>query len=346
MNVANMIVPTESPRRLTRWINVLPVWAWAFLAHEFLIVLAFIVPYPYAPSAYVTSHQSFSPLAHFWFQWDSLWFIAIGHYGYAHLPGVPRLSGTAFFPWLPLLIHVVGVWGAWGLTQIAFAVALWLAHRVFRRLSLTGSQAALATMLLALNPAAVYFSTLYAEPWTMLFTLISVELGYRQRWGLAAIAGFLTATTQATGILVGLFPLVGFIGLVTLKKWQDALGPLVWGIGCFLGIASYGVYLGIVFHHPLLFASTQHSRFWNTAWTWPWEQWWQGLRFAVIPNSVVPVRVALWIAITLGILGAIMLGNVERSSQRQSVAVVLYGIVGLGVSLAFAQPGWPPMLSG
>lgn len=318
-----------------------PSWAWAFLAHELLTVFAWLAPYG-RPSAAVVAHtQSFHQLGHFWFQWDSLWYIAIGRYGYAHLAGRPYLSGAAFFPFLPVLIHEVGIWGAWALTQVALLTALWLAHRLFLRFSMTASQATLATFLLALNPAAVYYSTLYAEPWTLAFALASVELGHRRRWSVAAMAGLLSATTQATGVLVGLFPLVLFSGRIAAGKWREALGPMLWGVGCFLGTAGYAVYLGLAFHRPLLFASIQHSRYWNTAWTLPWNQWWQGLRFAMLSSGSAPLRIALWLAVTLLIFGGIGLWRIGRTLAYEPLAAALYGVMGLALSMAFLQRGWP-----
>ncbi len=313
-----------------------PVWVWAFLAHEALIVLAYIIPYPDYSGVL---HRAFGALGHFWFQWDALWYIAISRYGYAHLPGVPALAGTAFFPWLPVLIRGVGVWGAWGLTQLSTIVSLWLFVRIGARLEFSVKQIGWATFLFALNPAAVYFSTLYAEPWTVCFTLVSVDFGHRQRWFWAALTGLLAATTQATGILVGLFPLVAFLAWIRAKHWRQALGAFLWGVGPFIGLVSYAVYLGIRFQRPLLFASVQSSRYWDGNWKWPWIQWFQGLTTG-LQSPAHRIVLALWLAITCFVLGAALLIRSARAGIA-SAQTTIYGVAGLMVSLSFFHGSSP-----
>ena len=322
-------------RPLGSQLRRVPVWIWAFFAHEILLFGAFITPFAYPTHRYLTQSQAFSSLSHFWFQWDSLWFIEIGRLGYAHVP----IAGTAFFPFVPVLVHLTGIWGAWILTQVSLAITLWLVHRWARRLLPTALQASFATLLFAFNPAAVYFSTLYSEPWTIMFALLSIELGYRRRWGWAALAGFLTATTQATGVLIGLFPLVLFCMHGYHRKWRTALGPLLWGIGCFLGIASYAAYLGIRFGHPLLFSTMEHLH-WSTGWEWPWKQWIDGLTSTVAKGHIVLLQVLMWLSITGSILGVTMLYP-RMKDRTYPLAFALYGSAGLLVSLSFYLPGVP-----
>ena len=340
MWLANFASSRDAGNGLLASVGRIPVWLWAFLAHEGLLVWAYRAPFPKAPHRYLAANQNFYWLGHFWFQWDSLWYTAIGRYGYAHLPGVPPGSGTVFFPWLPVVIHVTGMWGAWGLTQGALALSLWLLERFFRRLPLTLGEASLAVWLFALNPAAIYYSTLYAEPWTVALGLVSIELGSRRRWGLAALAGLLTATTQATGVLVGWFPLIAFGSRVKQGQWKSALGPLAWGGGGFLGIAGYALYLGLRFHHPFWFASREHT-VWGAAWNWPWVQWYQAVGDLVVNRHLILLRAAIWAAVTLFVLaGALMLRFLVRR-DNETVAASWYGITGLAIALSFTHPAWP-----
>jgi hypothetical protein len=324
--------------KLTLW-QRLPIWLWAFLAHEILVTGAYLVPYPDQPGVL---HRAFSASAHFWFQWDALWYIAISRYGYAHLPLVPPLAGTAFFPWLPVLIHAIGVFAAWGLTQLSVLFSLWLLARLAVRLRCSSNQTALGVFLFAVNPAAVYFSTLYAEPWTIVFTLASLELGHHRRWILAAIAGLLAATTQATGILVGLFPLIAFLQSLRSGSVRRAAGPFLWGIGPFLGLSSYVTYLALRFHRPLSFATVQSTPYWKGTWRWPWQQWYQGLATAVLQHRLDATLLALWIAVTLFVVGALILARTGESwSSLESVQSSVYAIAGLLVSLSFYHGNSP-----
>lgn len=316
-----------------------PLWLKIFLAHEAIVILGLLAPYPTAPTKYIDATQAFYIKAHFLFQWDSLWFIEIAKHGYVHLPTVPYLRGTAFFPWLPILIHIIGSWGALVLTQAAFAISLWVASRVFRRFLSELHQVTTALWLLALNPATVYYASLYAEPWTLLFTLISVELGFRHKWVWAAVLAFLAATTQATGVLVGIFPLVIFVFAISSRSWKDARGPFLWGIGGFLGLVSYMVYLGLRFHQPFLFSTIEH-RSWGGYWEWPWLQWYKAIGYSLYHGMIVPLRAALLAAITVLIAGTAMLWRRLRDLTQEAWAIVFYGTAGLLVSLSFSQ-GWP-----
>lgn len=311
---------------------MIPTWAWAFLVHEALVGLATIVPFPDFPGVL---HRAFGAGSHLWFQWDALWYIAISRYGYAHMPAVPALAGTAFFPWLPILIRLTGIWGAWLLTQASLAVSLWLLNRLFTRLHFSPKETATAVFLFAINPAAVYYSTLYAEPWTVLFALASIDFGQRRRWLWAAVAGFLAATTQATGILIGLYPLIELISYLRTTSWKTWLGPLVWGLGPFLGLCSYAAYLGIRFGKPLLFSSIQGTKYWHGIWRWPGVQWYRGIVAAFDPR-LSPLRLALWIAITLFLVGAGLLAwRSRRPGSVQAIQAGLYAVVGILLSLSF-----------
>ncbi len=338
----NRLSSTESQPWPKVLLHRLPVWAWAFLAHEILVVAASLAPYPDQPGVL---HRAFSATAHFWFQWDSLWYIAISRYGYAHLPGVPDLSGTAFFPWLPVLIRTIGVFGSWALTQISLLVSLWLFARLCARLHVSSRQTVMAVLLFALNPAAVYFSTLYAEPWTVFFTLASLELGQQRRWLLAGLAGFLAATTQATGILVGLLPLIEFGLRLSQRRWRQAAGPFLWGLGPFLGMSAYAAYLGLWFHRPLLFASIQNTRYWRGHWQWPWRQWVQGLTAALSTRHLDWTEIALWAVTTMLALGAwVLIRHREHRATLEAVQTSVYAVVGLLVSLSFYH-GYSPLYS-
>lgn len=315
------------------WWRRVPMGLVIFMVHEAVVLLGTAIPYRHASFRYTEQNQSFPHQAHFIFQWDSLWYLNIARHGYSQIPHVPHLAGTAFFPWLPLLIHVFGAWGAWTLTQTAFGVALWRLPHLLKNLGLSSPIALWSTILLALNSTMVYDSMLYAEPWTLMFTILSIELGVRARWSWAALFGALAATTQATGILVGAFPLTVCLFSLVRHQGQRIRGALLWGIGPLIGMASYEAYLGWAFHQPLLFASIQHTPFWHADWQWPWLQWihaWSG-----------GARLkTLALGMTLLGLGGIVL-MIRPLRNEWTAAFALYGCLGLLVALSFTKAVTP-----
>ncbi len=318
-----------------RW-QAVPIGLWIFLAHEVVVLLGTQVPYAHPSFSYTEHNQSFPHHAHYLFQWDSLWFINIAHHGYAQVPHVPFLVSTAFFPWLPVLIHVFGVIGAWVLTQGAFAVALWRVPRVLTQSGLPSHTAILATWLLAFNPTMVYDAMLYAEPWTILFVVLSIELGLNSRWAWAALTGALAATTQATGIFIGVVPLViGVMGRLRHDRHRIG-GVILWGLGPLFGIATYAVYLGIAFHHPLLFATIQHTPFWNATWEWPWLQWLQAWR----ASTIHPMFGWLALSMTALFIGGFSLLKAPFQNDY-GLALTVYAFLGLLVAASFANMNGP-----
>lgn len=318
------------------------LWIGLFGMHEFLVWLPLLFPYKYAPLSYLRNTTAYYRQAHGLFQWDSLWYINIGKYGYAHLPkvsGDPHLAATAFFPFVPVLIHLFSPWGALVATQGAFAASLFFFERIIKRFDPSPAVVFGGLTLLAFNPAAIYYATLYAEPWTLFFTLASVELAHRGRYGVASILGGLAATTQATGILVGIFPLIACVIALLNGDRKGLLRNLAWGVGAALGLVSYGSFLGVRFHDPLLFVTMQGIAIWKGTWTVPGVQWIDGLPFS-FHHGIVPLRLALWLCTTAFILGTVGVVKLRVATVEQ-LAFKVYGVIGILVSLSFMYAGWP-----
>jgi len=312
-------------------------WLWAFGAHEILVWLALIYPYPYRPLQLVHRYEAFSRHAQAFFQWDALWFMEIARRGYLHMPHLPHApayAGTAFFPFVPVLIHLASPWGAWVLTQGAFAASLWLFWLFLQRMDSTLQTQTWALLLFAFNPACVYYATLYAEPWTALFVLASLEFAHRQRFAGAAVMGGMAATTQAVGLLGGVFPLVGFVMALTRRDRSSALRMLGWGIGCGLGLLAYMAYLAVALHRPLLFSTIQHTSYWSAAWEIPGLQLWKTIPGLVVHGTPAFPNLAPWLATVGLIIGGIGLWTIRRSSWEQ-IGSIVYGTLGLLVALSF-----------
>ncbi len=323
----------------TKFYRVLGWLLLAFLAHEALLIVATILP-PVRKTTIVK--MAFQSHQYFWFQWDSLWYISIGKLGYTHL-GHLSLSSLAFFPFVPLLVRIFGQWTVLVLGQVAFAATLVLLNIFAERLGFTRTQSIWAVWLFALNPAAIFYSTIYAEPWTILCVLGSVLLGTRKRFVLAGLVGLCAAMTQGTGILVGLFPLILFVWSLIKKDYSSLRGSLIWGIGCALGLAAYMAYLGYAFHNPLAFSEVQKTR-WQAHWAWPWYEYTWVIRYMGIGihHKLTVVYGLISLIDVVGIL-LFCIGKLNPFNRWEAIAAKIYGIVGALVSLSFvsgAHPFW------
>ena len=107
--------------------------------HDLLVIAATVVPLHISPNK-----MTFQEQAHLWFQYDSLWFIQIGRYGYGSIPGIHSLGATAFFPLVPLLTHVFGKWTMLVLEQIIMGLVLILLSGFFRRIGLSEKRSRVA----------------------------------------------------------------------------------------------------------------------------------------------------------------------------------------------------------
>lgn len=309
-----------------------------FIAHNLLLIAATVLPPVYRNSI---NSMNFQSNQHLWFQWDSLWFISIGKLGYTHLPGILKYMGTAFFPLVPILVRVFGQWTVLVLEQFVFILTLILLKRLSERMGLTHSQAVWAAWLFALNPAAIFYSTIYAEPWTVVCILGSFFLAVRRRWVLAAVVGALAAMTQGTGILVGIFPLVLLIRSIRTRNNASIRGALVWGIGCAAGLAAYMAYLGYAYHQPLLFSHVQ-STIWNAHWALPWYPFTWAIRYTSFGIHHKSILVYGFIVL-LDIIGLALFWVFKQAPlvRWERWAVTLYGTLGIVVSMCFASGHHP-----
>jgi hypothetical protein len=248
-----------------------PVWFWAFVGHELLVLAGILFPMTPPSTRVLRAQMAFASQSHFLFRYDSLWFQEIARHGYL-IPG-QGLRATVFFPLIPLILHVTGPAAGLVLQQAALATVFWLLHRVLARFDVLGTARDRVLWLFAVNPAAVYFSSLYAETWMMLGMLASIELAFERRYTGAAAVGFLGSLTEAPALLLGLIPLV----LVLWRGWagarRDWPGLILWGLGIGAGVGAYAIYLDQAVGHPLAFMTEQGGTFWHGAFQTPWAGW-------------------------------------------------------------------------
>ena len=115
-----------------------------------------------------------------------------------------------------------------------------------------------------------------------------------------------------------------------------ARGPFVWGLGPFLGIASFAAYLGGRFHNPLLFASIQSTPYWSASWRWPWLQWYAALRLALTHKPVDVLLLGLWAVVSLFLVSIpFLFRSMQFSLDPFRIGLIVYGLVGIILSLSF-----------
>lgn len=139
--------------------------------------------------------------------WDGDRYLQIARDGYAAIAP----SGKRFFPLFPLLARVGA--SAFGVSQEVALVALanigaLCAGALLHRLTLleTGDHtlARRVTWVLALSPTSFVLALGYTEGLAIALSALLLLSCRRERWGLAAVAGFAAALMRPTGILLAL----------------------------------------------------------------------------------------------------------------------------------------------
>ena len=209
----------------------------------------------------------FSPLA----RWDAVWYLGIADEGY------DGGADTAFFPLYPLLVRALALAypsegallvSAYVVSLACFAAALWLLHRLVE-LEVGRSAARGTVWLVALFPAALFFSAPYSES---LFLLVSVGAFYAARTGRWAWAGVLASAATATrsaGIV-----LVVPLFLLWLDSQPRQGREIAWIALAPLGLAAYALHLEIAHGDALAFIDAQDA--WRREFAGPFVGVWDG----------------------------------------------------------------------
>ncbi|WP_416827958.1 hypothetical protein [Ectobacillus polymachus] len=303
-----------------------------FIVHYLILFIATLVPF-YKDTSYVG--MEFNEYASHWIQWDSLWYIHIANFGYENT------TAAAYFPFVPALIKIVhNVYIVFGITAIGFFICLYLLREFFIRMNLNKWQVTMGLLFFALNPASIYYATIYTELWTVLFALASLHMAVKGRWGYAALFAALVATTRGTALLFGIFPFVFFIYSIVKRKWQSVGRALVWGISCFAGLVAYMVLLYFIFGDPFVYSSTQGEN-WHHYWTLPWTQFIDGFH-ANLWTDLRESRQALWIASLLfSFWGLVSVWKVRSIIPWERIAIIIYVVANVLVNLCFGTKDAP-----
>jgi hypothetical protein len=273
----------SDPQGALARIKVSTAWrdaAWVFALSRLMIFLMTYIGTGIFPLSSTLQPQSQTSRLHGWYHYDAIAYAVVAHQGYSD----PHY--TAFFPFWPLLIHILGA--PFGgtlnayyivgilLANLFFFFALVLFHQLISR-EFDPAIAKAALLYLAFYPYAIFFFAGYTESLFLLLAL-AIFLLLRSRkmryWWLAGLLGALATATRSTGIvlMVPIFVVAlqrYWLGAqFHLTSWWQKLHSLAPMLVIPLGLASYMAYLAVTKGNPLLFNSVESE--WHRHFELPW----------------------------------------------------------------------------
>jgi hypothetical protein len=219
-------------------------------------------------------------------RWDSSYYVFTAQHGYE------ALGQTAFFPFYPMVMRAVAtityseVVAGVLVSLASFAIALVLLHRL-ADLDFGPDVARRTVWLIALFPAAVFFSAVYTEA---LFLVLSVGAVYAARkgsWAWAGALGGMAALTRNTGVLIGVAVLLLYLYGPRADRPPDGAGArfapryrlradALWMLLIPAGLAAFAIYTWIVYDTP--FASYDAQAIFHREFLGPFSALWYGGR--------------------------------------------------------------------
>ncbi|MDA8192929.1 MAG: hypothetical protein M0Z53_02860 [Thermaerobacter sp.] len=310
------------PALLRRWV-VTPEAAGLWVFHELVIGASPYVSFSNGPSAAEYGLP--------WLRWDVGFYAQIARIGYpasrpyvaAYFPGVPAYLWIAHYPVVALLGMQVVVLAL--IVQVGRLASAW---------GLTGWRVALAQALVALSPAAVFYSTAYPEAW-MALGLCGMLLAMQSQrpWaaaGWAAVAGVMDPLGLVMGLGAGVWASVG----AARRDWAAFRAGIAWGLGSVAALALVSGTLAVEIRRPFGFIGAQRA--WGAHWLVPGVQIWQSLRNPL--GLAAGARMAGLASLLVIIPGAFLVLRRIRGTSIWSAAVAGIAVACLLVPLAFYTP--------
>jgi Gpi18-like mannosyltransferase len=267
------------------------------------------------------------PIWHHLLRWDSVWYLAIVRGGYQYFPNQSIQQTVAFFPLYPILCWVItrltlcepstAVLLVSNTASVASVLLIYQYTRKHYGLRLAYGTVALYSFF----PPSMFLSAGYTESLAIALTMATfLDLDHSRFFRAAFWSGLLTAV-RPTGIVI-LAPLIYCAW--PRERWTRASAVRLMAIVALAcsGIVLFALYLGIKFHAPLAFA-TSENHWYPTHWSLLAGLYSFGALKDVFVSVPVPTSMNAWL-----FLGCVAVVFAMRS--RLSTSELLFTVVTLG----------------
>jgi hypothetical protein len=285
-------------------------------------------------------------------RWDSSYYVFTAQHGYE------ALGQTAFFPFYPMVMRAVAtityseVVAGVLVSLASFAIALVILHRL-AALDFGADVARRTVWLVALFPAAVFFSAIYTEA---LFLVLSVGAVYAARkgsWAWAGALGGMAALTRNTGVLIGVAVLLLYLYGPRADRPPGRAGgrfapryrlraDALWMLLIPAGLAAFAVYTWIVYDTP--FASYDAQAIFHREFLGPFSALWYGGRdVGIAVGDLLGIANGDGIGASLRTLalGATVVGALVATVGALRRLPIAYGAYALAALLPPLSTPWP-----
>ncbi len=287
-------------------------------------------------------------------QWDSQWYVDIGHYGYVlpdliqrtfiigHMYPFSIARSSAFFPLLPTIVHLFGTLGALFLTNVLFICSVFLLATWLERHRLS---VVYGIILYALNPAGVYESSLYTESFLVVASLLIILFSERRSryWWVTLFAGFISSVTAGLGILTGILSLNFFVR----REW---IKGMLFGVSTLCGWVTYGTVLHRYHANPLLFLQSEREE-WRRVFDFPLRPFFRVWNYGMdsfmiwIEEVIIIVYVILLILFVIRQVQGWRLGRLSDMRRINGVQIpigtAIWTVVYTLITFSTEVPSWP-----
>ncbi len=306
------------PAIFWRW-GVTPAVAALWACHELLVGAAAVLPSPAGPN-HATAGLP-------WMRGDVGWYLRIAQASYAHLPAY----NAAYFPGLPAYLWLTH-WPALALLgmQVVFLALLVQVGRLAAAWGLAGWRVIVAQALVALAPAAVFYSTAYPECWEALGlcgALLAMKAGRPWRAAMwAALAGVVDPLGLMVGVGAGLWVGWSFFR----RDWAGFRDGIAWGLG---SVAALAMVAGVLLANgQQAFGFIGAQRVWGAHWLIPGVQIWQAIFQSQTHYLYTTIA-------SLAIMPVVISGSVASvcalHADRWRASMAWIGVVIIGITMAF-----------
>jgi len=216
-----------------------------------------------------------NPLVRPLFRWDTGWYMSISKKGYSYNGNPRQRQNIAFFPLYPLtcrLCHAVtGLsipFCAVFLSNVAFFIGLAALYALVSW-EIGPDVARSAILLLAFFPASFFFSTMYAESFSLAFSVLAYASFRRQKFVKGGIWAGLASATRPPGILL-MVPLLSE-GYSCLRERRKAIAVALAALLTASGIGLFFLYSWIAFGDPLVPIKIHQAPGWRGGFALPFS---------------------------------------------------------------------------